>query len=399
MFEIAKDIFWVGIKHWTLKYFHGYELSTQNGSTYNAYLIKDEKTVLVDTVWYPFADEFAGNLEAEIGLANIDAIIINHIEPDHGGSLARLFECGLKPDTPVYCSKPGVDIIKKYFHHDDWNFQPVNTGDTLKIGKYELVFYDLRMIHWPDSMMTYVKGAETLLSNDAFGQHYCTSGFFDDEVDGTILYKEALKYFAGILAPFTKLIERKIQDLLALDLPVGIIAPSHGVIWRANPEYIIGKYLEWSKDYNDGSVAIIYDCLYEATRAIAGAIAQGLANRGVRYKISNAGNSDISDLITDLFCAGGMIIGSSTINNTMHRSIAGLLDDIRGHKLKGKIGASFGSYGWSGEAPKLIAEEMTRAGVGLIGEPVRIQYAPTADELKDCVAFGERFADALKVPK
>ena len=396
MYEIAKNIYWTGIKHWTLKYFHGYELSTQNGSTYNAYLIKDEKNILVDTVWYPFADEFAKKLEAEVGLANIDAVVINHIEPDHGGSLGRLFECGLKPDTPVYCSKPGVEIIKKYFHKEDWNFQPVNSGDTLNIGEYELAFYDLRMIHWPDSMMTYVKGAGVLLSNDAFGQHYCTSGFYNDEVDESILNKEALKYFAGILAPFTRLIERKIQEFVALNLPVKIIAPSHGVIWRKNPEYIIGKYLEWSKDYNDGSVAIIYDCLYEATRAIAAAIAKGLDNKGVRYKISNAGNSDISDLVTDLFCAGGMIIGSSTINNMMHRSIAGLLDDIRGHKLKGKLGASFGSYGWSGEAPKLIAEEMEHAGVKVFGEPIRIQYAPTAAELDACVAFGEQFADALK---
>ena len=398
MFEIAKDIYWTGIKHWTLRYFHGYELSTHNGSTYNSYLIKDEKTVLVDTVWSPFADEFVKKIEAETGLANIDAIVINHIEPDHGGSLGRLFECGLKPDTPIYCTKTGVDIIKKYFHKDGWNFQPVNNGDTLRIGKYELVFIDLKMIHWPDSMMTYVKGAGTLLSNDAFGQHYCTSGYYNDEVDETILYQEALKYFAGILAPFTRLIERKIADLLALDLPINIIAPSHGVIWRENPVQIVKKYLEWSKDYNDGSVAIIYDCLYEATKDIAGAIAQGLANKGVRYKISNAGNSDISDLISDLFCAGGMIIGSSTINNTMHRSIAGLLDDIRGHKLKGKLGASFGSYGWSGEAPKLVAEELTRAGVKLFGEPIRIQYAPDAAELKECIAFGEQFADALKNP-
>ena len=395
MYEIAKNIYWTGIKHWTLRYFHGYELSTHNGSTYNAYLIRDEKTVLVDTVWNPFADEFIKKLEAEVRLPDIDAVVINHIEPDHGGSLGRLFDCGLRADVPIYCSKPGVEIIKKYFQRDGWNFQPVGTGDKVKIGKYELNFVDLRMIHWPDSMMTYVKGAGVLLSNDAFGQHYCASGFFNDEVDETILYKEALKYYAGILAPFAKLIERKIEEVQALDLPIEIIAPSHGVIWRKDPSQIIHKYMEWSKNYNDGTVAIIYDCLYEATREIADAIAQGLENKGVRYKISNAGNSDLSDLITDLFCARGMIFGSSTINNTMHRSIAGLLDDVRGHKFKGKLGASFGSYGWSGEAPKLIAEELTRAGIEVYGEQIRIQYTPTPEELEECVTFGEKFAATL----
>ncbi|MCL2060868.1 MAG: flavodoxin domain-containing protein, partial [Oscillospiraceae bacterium] len=234
-----------------------------------------------------------------------------------------------------------------------------------------------------------------LLSNDAFGQHYCTSGYFNDEVDETELYQEALKYYAGILAPFTKLIERKIEEVLGLGLDISMIAPSHGVIWRKDPLQIVHKYMEWSKDYHDGSVVIAYDCLYEATGAMAAAIGRGLAGRGVRYKISNVGNTDVSDLITELFCARGIIIGSSTINNTMHRSIAGLLDDVRGHKLKGKLGAAFGSYGWSGEAPKMIAEELERAGIEVFGDPIRFQYTPTAAELDECVAFGDKFAAAL----
>ena len=393
--QIAKNIYWNGIKDWALRYFHGRELSTRHGSTYNSYLITDEKTILVDTVYYPFTDAFIKNLEAFPGLSNIDAVVINHIEPDHGGALGRLMDGGLRPGIPIYCSKPGVDIIKKYFQKDGWNFQPVATGDTLKTGEYELMFVEMRMIHWPDSMMTYVRGANTLLSNDAFGQHMCTSGFYDGDADESELFGEALKYYAGILSPFSKLIERSIEEALALKLPIDVIAPSHGVIWRKDPVRIIDKYLEWSRDYTDGSVVIVYDCLYEATAAIAGAIARGLGNKGVKHKIVNIADADVSDLIADLFCAKGMIVGSSTINNTMFRTIAGLLDSVRTHKLKNKVGAAFGSYGWSGEAPKMIAEALARAGIDVIGDPIRIRFAPDAGELAECVAFGERFADAL----
>ena len=396
MYEIAGNIFWNGVKHWTLRNFHGRELSTHRGSTYNSYIIKDEKTVLVDTVWYPFAESFVKRIAADPGLQGIDAVVINHVEPDHGGSLGRLFDAGLRPGIPVYCSKAGVDIINKYYHGNGWNLQAVGDGDSVRIGRYELAFFDLKMIHWPDSMMTYVKGAGVLLSNDAFGQHYCTSGFFNDEAETPALFEEAEKYFACILAPYTRLIERRLGEFLSLGLQVDMIAPSHGVIWRDNPAQIVGKYLEWSKSYSDGSVVIAYDCLYEATASIAEAIARGLFNRGVKHKIVNVGDSDVSDLIADLFRASGMIIGSSTINNSMHRSVAGLLDDVRGHQLKGKLGAAFGSYGWSGEAPKHIAEHLKQTGLRMFGEPIRIKYAPTGAELAECTAFGEQFADALK---
>ncbi|MDR3120012.1 MAG: flavodoxin domain-containing protein, partial [Clostridiales bacterium] len=377
----------------------GRELSTHRGSTYNSYLIKDERSVLVDTVWDPFQEGYAKDIEAEVGIKNIGAIVINHVEPDHCGSLGRLFEAGLRPDTPIYCTKTGVDIIKKYFHNDGWNFQPVKTGDTVSIGKYELVFVEMRLIHWPESMMTFVKGPNVLFSNDAFGQHYCTSAFFNDEVDRAELYQEALKYFANILAPYTRLIEKKVEEVAALNLPIEVIAPSHGVLWRKDPQQIVRQYAEWAKNYSDGSVVVAYDCFYQATPQMAEAIAQGLFNRGVPYRLYHTADTDMSDLLTDLFRAKGMILGSSTINNTMHRSMAGLLDDVKGHKLRGKLGAAFGSYGWSGEAPKLIAAALKEAGVEVAQEPLRVQYAPTREELAACVAFGEQFAEAVLAGK
>ncbi len=393
MQEIKKNVFWTGIRDWELRSFHGHELSTHRGSTYNSFLIKDKKTVLVDTVWYPYKEEFAERLENEVGLKNIDMIVINHIEPDHGGSLGHIMS--VIPDTPIYCTKNGAEIIKKHFHKD-WNFNIVKTGDTINIGEYDLVFVEMQMIHWPDSMLTYVKGAELVLSNDAFGQHFAPPSFFNDEVDNCELYQEAIKYYANILTPFSPLIKKKIEQIKALNLPISMIAPSHGVIWRDNPLQIIEKYYEWSQDYNEGNVVITYDTMYESTRHMADAIGRGLSNKGVKYKIYHSELTDRSDLITEIFKAKGIIIGTCTVNNTVLRSVASLLDDIKGHKFRGKVGAAFGSYGWSGEGAKIITKSLEESGVKVVNEPMQFKYRPTDEELKACVEFGEKFAEGLK---
>jgi len=392
MIEIKRNIYWAGIKDWSLRQFHGHELSTHRGSSYNSYVIKDNKTVLVDTVWSPYKEEFANNLEKEIGLNNIDYIVINHAEPDHGGSLEYIMS--KIPDTPIYCTKNGADIIKKHFHKD-WNFKVVKTGDTLNIGEYELVFVEMQMLHWPDSMLTYVKGANVALSNDAFGQHYSAQSLFNDEVDTCELYQEALKYYANILSPFTSLIKKKIEQIRSLNLPIDVIAPSHGVIWRENPVQIIDKYYEWAQDYNEGNVVIVYDTMYESTRAMAEAIGEGLLKNGIKYKLFNASVTDQSDLITELFKARGIIVGSCTVNNSYLRAIGAVLEEIKAHRFKGKVAAAFGSYGWSGEAPKLITQKLEEAGLKVVEEPVQCKYVPTEEELKQCVEFGERFSKSM----
>ncbi|HEX9062885.1 MAG TPA: flavodoxin domain-containing protein [Clostridia bacterium] len=392
MVEITKNIYWTGIRDWGIRVFHGHELSTHRGTTYNSYIIKDKKNVLVDTVWDPFKEEFLENLENDVGLQNIDLIVINHIEPDHGGSLGYLME--KIPNTPIYCTKNGAEIIKKHFHKD-WNFNIVKTGDSINIGEYDLVFVEMQMLHWPDSMLTYVKGANTVLSNDAFGQHYAASSLFNDEVDTCELYQEAMKYYANILAPFTPLITKKVEQIKALNLPIDIIAPSHGVIWRKDPMQIVEKYYEWSKEYNEGFVVLIYDTMYHATRSIAEAIGQGLSKHGILFKLFDNSVTDQSDIMTELFKAKGIIVGSCTVNNGYMRSIAGLLDEIKGHKLKGKLGGAFGSYGWSGEAPKLINKHLAEAGIKMVGEPVAFKYRPTKEELELCVKYGEAFAEAM----
>lgn len=396
MIEIKKNIYWCGIKDWGLRHFHGRELSTHRGSSYNSYLIKDKKTVLVDTVWYPYKEEFVQKLDQEVGLDHIDMIVINHCEPDHGGSLGLLLDRLPSKNIPIYCTKNGADIIRKHFHREDMNLQVVKTGDSVNIGEYDLVFVDMQMIHWPDSMLTYVKGAATVLSNDAFGQHIAGISLFNDEVEPCELYEEAIKYYANILTPFNLLIKRKIEQIRALELPIEMIAPSHGIIWRKDPMQIVDKYYEWAQEYDEGFAAIIYDTMYDATKSMAEAIAEGLQKQGVKYKIFNVALTDESDLMTDIFKAKALLIGSCTVNNSILRPTAGLLEEIKGHKLKGKLGAGFGSYGWSGEASKVISTTLEGAGLQIPQAPLSFKYKLTEDELQQCVAYGEAFAQAMK---
>jgi len=394
MLEIKKNIYWCGIRDWGLGVFHGHELSTHRGSSYNSYLIKDKKTVLVDTVWDPYKELFVTDLEENVGLSNIDAIVINHVEPDHGGSLGLLME--KIPNTPIYCTKNGAEIIKKYFGKD-WNFNIVKTGDTLDLGEYKLKFVEMQMIHWPDSMLEYVEGAKLVISNDAFGQHYCGVSMFNDEVDKCELYQEAIKYYANILTPFKPLIKKKIEQIVALNLDFDMIAPSHGVIWRDNPIQIVEKYLQWSEaSFNEGNVAIIYDTMYHSTRVMAEAIARGLEEEGVKFKIFNAATKDKSDLNTEIFKANAVLIGSSTVNNTVLRPISALLDEIKGLKMKNKLALGFGSYGWSGEAHKIISDKLAEAGLTVCAEPLGIRYKPSSDELNQCVEVGRYIGKQVK---
>lgn len=397
MLEIKKNIYWCGIRDWGLDVFHGHELSTHRGSSYNSYLIKDKKTVLVDTVWDPYKEKFVEELEKEVGLSNIDAIVINHSEPDHGGSLGLIME--KIPDTPIYCTKNGAEIIKKYFGKD-WNFHIVKTGDTLDLGEYKLKFVEMQMIHWPDSMLAYVEGAKLVLSNDAFGQHYAAISLFNDEVDECELYEEAIKYYTNILWPFKPLIKKKIEQILALNLDIDMIAPSHGVIWRTNPIQIIKKYQEWSEtDYNEGYVTIIYDTMYHATKAMAEAFGKGLEEEGINYRIFNIATKDKSDLNVEIFKASALLMGSCTVNNTVLRPTAALLEELKGLKAKGKLAMGFGSYGWSGEAHKLISDRLAEAGMTICAEPLGFKYKPDAEELQKCVEVGKDIARQLKAKK
>jgi len=393
MFEIKKNIYWSGIRDWDLRRFHGQELSTHRGSTYNSYIIKDKKTVLVDTVWEPYKEIFIDNLKKNIGIENIDMIVINHSEIDHAGSLGLLMS--LIPEVPIYCSKNGMESIKKHFHKD-WNFNVVKTGDKINIGEYDLVFVEMQMIHWPDSMMTYISGANVVLSNDAFGQHYSPASLFNDEVDNCELYQEAIKYYANIVAPFSPLVKKKIEEIKAMNLAIDVIAPSHGVIWRDNPMQIVETYYKWAQNYHEGHVSIIYDTMYNGTKNMAEAIRTGLELEGVKCKLLHSGVTDRSDLLTEVFKSKGIIVGSCTVNNGVLASISLLTEELHGLKMKNKLAAGFGTYGWSGESGKLICSKLEQAGMKVFGEPITFKYRPTEEELQKCIEFGKKYASEIK---
>jgi len=392
--KITGKVTWVGKVDWELKRFHGDEFSTHRGSTYNAYLIRDRKTVLIDTVWKPYEQEFVDSLKKVMDLREIDYIVINHGEIDHSGALVALMK--EIPDTPIYCTANAVKSLKGHYHKD-WNFVEVKTGDTLDIGESKLIFVEARMLHWPDSMFTYMTGENILFSNDAFGQHYATEELFNDRVDADELYYEAMKYYANILTPFSRFVRNKIHELLDMKLPVDIICTSHGVIWRDNPLQIVNKYLEWANDYQENQITVIYDTMWNGTRKMAEAIAEGIkdADNGIVVKQFNAAKHDKNDIITQVFKSKAILVGSPTINRGIAFSIAGLLEMMKGLGFTNKKGAAFGAYGWSGESTKIITSKLNEAGFSVVNDGIRAMWYPDDRALNECREFGRRFVKEL----
>lgn len=389
--QITGKVTWVGKVDWELKSFHGHELSTWKGSSYNAYLVRDKKTVLIDTVWGPYDREFVARLKNEIDLGQIDYIVANHSESDHSGALPLLMK--EIPDTPIYCTANGAKLLKGHYHQD-WNFVTVKTGDTLDIGDSKLVFVEAPMLHWPDTMFTYMTGEGILFSNDAFGQHYASESLYNDKVDPSEVFAEALKYYANILTPFSPLVARKIQELLGLSLPVNMICPSHGIIWRDNPMQIVEQYQKWAANYQENQITLVYDTMWNSTRKMAEAIATGirLEDPGVTVKLMNAAKDDKNDIITEVFRSKTLVVGSPTVNNRLLHSIGGFLEMVRALKFKGKSAAAFGSYGWSGESPSIISKQLEESGFTLLDPGLKVQWAPDEEAVAKCVEFGGRLA-------
>ena len=391
--ELKEGVYWVGVVDWNIKQFHGHEYSTHRGTTYNAYLIIDEKIALVDTVWSPYSQEMIQNIEKIIDVKKIDYVIANHAEVDHSGGLPELMK--LIPNATVVVSEKGRESIPKHYH-EDWNFKVVKTGDSISLGKNSLVFVAAPMLHWPDSMFTYLTGKNILMPNDAFGMHFASSSRFNDEVDEIEVYQEAIKFYANILTPFSDLVIRKIDEFKKLNIPVDIIAPSHGIIWRKDPLQIVNKYYEWALGKNDGSAVIIYDTMWKATEKMAQAIADGLEKEGVKYKFFNMAVCDRNDVLTEVFKTKGIIIGSPALNNGLLPTIKPILEDLKGLKFKNKVGAAFGSYGWSGENVKHIEETLEKAKIKILQEGIKFKWQPSKEELDKCVEFGRQFAQKMK---
>lgn len=383
---VKNNVYWVGKTDWELESFHGADYTINHGSSQNAYLITEEKTVLIDTVWMPHATEFVKNLEIEIDLDKIDFLVVNHGEIDHSGALPALME--KIPNIPIYCTASAIKSLTGQYHHPEWNFNIVKTGDAIDVGNgKQLVFVEMKMLHWPDSMATYLTGDNILFSNDAFGQHYAVEELFNDASDTCLLWAEALKYYANILTPFSALVKRKIEEVLALNLSIDIVAPSHGAIWRENPLQIVEKYYEWSKDYQEDQITIVYDTMWEGTMQLAHKIGKEISqiSPATKVKIFNVSKTNKNDIMTEVFKSKAIAVGSPTVGQNILSSVGGWLDFLKELKFKNKKAAVFGCYGWSGESTKVLRERLTEAGFEVVAPEVKCNWTPVEEDLADSV--------------
>jgi anaerobic nitric oxide reductase flavorubredoxin len=389
---LAEGINWVGVVDWNIRDFHGYV--TQRGSTYNAYLIRDEKVALVDTVKHTFSNELLRNICELVDPAKLDYIIVNHVEMDHSSSLPVIAKYA--KNATIIASARGKDAIIEHYG-EGFNIQTVKTGDQLKLGKRTLQFVEAPMLHWPDSMFTYVVEDKILMPNDAFGQHLASSERFDDEVDPHVLMEEATIYYANILMPFAPLIARKLDEVTKMGIPIDMIAPSHGIIWRSDPSKIIKAYSDWSAGVSKNKVVIVFDTMWGSTDKMARAILEGAASQGVDVKLLKLRAANRTEAMTEILDAKAVVVGSPTLNNGMFPTLGSFLTYATGLKPKGKLWAFFGSYGWGGGAVRGMTEMAQKAGFEVHEQSVEVKYVPDAEDLKKCFEFGQQIAAKIKV--
>jgi len=389
---LKEGVNWVGVIDWDIRDFHGYK--TERGTSYNAYLIQDEKTALVDTVKAPFAQELAQNVSELVSWEKIDYIIVNHVEMDHSGSLPEITR--LAKNAKIIASARGKDGLIEHFGPEFSRVETVKTGDELKLGKNTLRFIETPMIHWPDSMFTYMVEEKILFSNDAFGEHFASSGRFDDEVDQQMLWEEVHTYYANILMLLAPLITKKIQEVVAMGIPIEIVAPDHGVIWRRDPMKIINAYLQMSIGATRQKAVIVFDTMWGSTDKMARAIEEGISGEGIEVEVYKLRATDNTTIVTEILDAKAVVVGSPTLNNQMFPTLSDFLTYITGLKPKGKLWAFFGSYGWGGGAVRDMTEMAKKAGFQVYDAAVEVKYVPDEVDLKKCFEFGQKIAQKIK---
>jgi anaerobic nitric oxide reductase flavorubredoxin len=394
--EIKPDIYWVGVVDWSIRDFHGY--ITQNGTTYNNYLIKDEQITLIDTVKHDFSAITVENIRSIVGPSHVKNIIINHIEPDHASALASVMRH--MPQATIYITERGKKGLARYHDTSQWNIKIVKNGDSLNIGKYNLLFLETPMLHWPDSMVTYVKEAKLLISQDAFGQHIASAARFDDdflaynsqyELDDAVI-----DYYANILMPFGRLIKTKIDDIIKLGLTIDMIAPDHGIIWRKDPGKIMQMYLDMAGGKAKSSVAIIYDTMWHSTELMTVPLVSGIQDAGVDCTVIKLRSTPMSFAIKEFWKARACLIGTPTMNNVMFPSVAEFLYHLAGLRPKDRIVGAFGSFGWGGGAVKEAYEKFKQMGLTTVEPGVQVLYKPSAADEEQCYEFGKQFAIRMK---
>ena len=387
--EIRPDIYWVGGIDWDLRNFHGYQ--TQRGSTYNAYIIRDEKTVLVDTVKHYMFDEMLSRIRDIIDPSSIDYIVSNHVEMDHSGSLSKMAD--LAPGAKIVTSTIGEKGLRRHYKKD-WDFHVVKSGDSIDIGKRTLHFVHTQMVHWPDSMVTYIPEERLLLSNDAFGQHIASPERFDDEIGWDLLQEEAAKYYANIVLPFADQVQKALNALSGIDIEM--IAPSHGLIWRSFIPRILEQYSDWAHNKTRERALIVYDSMWDSTAKMARALEEGLGEKGVNVTMRSLKTNHISDIMTDVLFSRMILVGSPTLNNGLLPTVDAFLTYVKGLKPRKRIGFAFGSYGWGGQAVGEIEKVMKEIGWEMPLESINIKYVPDPDELENMKERGIQLAGHLE---
>jgi flavorubredoxin len=387
---ITEGIYDVGVNDWNIRDFHGY--TTDLGTSYNAFLILDKKTVLIDTVKAEFADQLIDNISKIIDPKKIDYIISNHTEMDHSGSLPRVMH-KVGEEKPLFCSKMGQKNLSRHFRQK-WNYRPVENGEELGIGSRTITFIETRMLHWPDSMFSYLKEDKILFSSDAFGQHYAGKEKFDDVI-GEAIMPHAKKYFANILLLYSPLILKLVEQVTNLKLEFNMICPDHGILWRKDPGKIINAYIGWSKQETKNKAVVIYDTMWHSTEMMAEAIVEGLSGQGVEARPMHVRKWNRSDIMTEVLDAKAVIVGSPTLNNGLFPTVSDFLTYMKGLKPKNKIGAAFGSYGWSGESVNLVKAELESMNMEIIDPGLKIQYVPDNQSLEACIELGKKIGKAI----
>jgi flavorubredoxin len=388
--KVTDKVWWVGAIDWSVRDFHGY--LTGRGTTYNAFLVMDEKVALVDTVKAPFMDEMMARVASVLEPERIDYVISNHAEPDHSGSLARTI-AAVSPEK-TFASANGAKALDEHFRLGE-AVTAVADGEQLSLGRTTATFAETRMCHWPDSMVTYLAEEELLFSQDIFGMHLATYERFDDQLDDRLLDAEAAKYFANILLPLTRFVEQGLKKLADTGWALKIIAPDHGPIWRSRPGEIVNAYARWSRRQRTDKAIVVYDTMWRSTELMARAVGEGLSAGGARARLMPLSGVHRSDVATEMLDAGALLVGAPTINREMFPTVADCLYYLKGLSPQGLLGAVFGSYGWGGEAPRDLRGVLEEMDVELVGEPVRAKYVPDAEALRECFELGREVADRL----
>ncbi|MCX7703327.1 MAG: flavodoxin domain-containing protein [Planctomycetota bacterium] len=389
--KITDKVYWVGAIDWGIRDFHGY--LTTRGTTYNAYLVLADKVTLVDTVKKPFFCEMMERIKSVIEPQKIAYIVSNHSEIDHSGALTDAISV-VKPEK-VFASVNGVENLRAHFH-EDLNLVAVKDGEKLNLGDANILFVETKMLHWPDSMASYLIEEKVLFSQDGFGMHLATGERFADEISEEILCYEATKYYANILLPFSSLILRLIERIKSLGIEIRILAPDHGPIWRKEIDKIVGWYASFAEQKRARKAVVVYDTMWGSTARMGSAICEGLISCGVSVKQMSLKSCHRSDVVTELLDAGAIAVGSPTLNNGVFPTVADLLTYIKGLKMKNLLGVAFGSYGWSGEALKILNESLSQAGILLVSDGVKVRFVPGEGALKECYSLGVLVGENLR---